>query len=202
MSLKDDLLRVDSPTPEFRLLLPPGWKQYLPDELTEQELLREAKVRLRDAHRPDLAAELIGMTRRAFEQMRRSESLAFYMGLPPDENNVLPLSITVSKRIGPNGGTLDGQVADLIRTKGALPLNDDQVMIRWETQQTHTVGRDKITTQTISYLTPIPGTARREALLFVGVVPHPIQLSRHDEVIESYIYACDVIMSTFAWGPK
>jgi hypothetical protein len=202
MSLKDDLLKSERPIPEYRIMLPPGWTEYLPDNITEQELLREAKIRLRDAHRPDLAAELVGMTKRAFSQMRRTKALAFYMGVPPDEGNVLPLSITVTKRVAANGFTFDSEVADLIRNQGATPLNDDQVVLRWETSQTHTVGRDKITTETISYLTPIPGTERREALMFVGVVPHPFELSRHDSVIESYVYACDVIMSTFSWGKK
>ncbi len=202
MSLKDDLLKSDRMVPEYRLMLPAGWKEYRPDSMNEQELLRDAKIRLRDAHRPDLAAELVGMTKRAFSQMRRTNSLAFYMGLPQDEAAVLPLSITVSKRVAANGLTLDSEVADLIRNHGAQPLNDDQVVIRWETSQTHTVGRDKIATETISYLTPIPGTERREALLFVGVVPHPLELGRHDSVIEAYIYTCDVIMSTFSWGSK
>jgi len=202
MSLKADLLKAATPAPEYRIVLPQGWTEYRPDDLTEQELLRAAKIRLREAHRPDLAAELVGITKRAFAQMRRTDALAFYMGVPSDENGVLPLSITVSKRIAPDGLTLDTQVADLIRNHGAKPLNDDQVVIRWESSQTHTMGKERIATQTISYLTPIPGTARREALLFVGVVPHPIELDRHDTAVESYIYACDVIMSTFTWGSK
>lgn len=203
MSLRDELLGAAAQAvPGYRLLLPPGWDEYRPTESTEADFLKRADAPFRAQNRPDLSAQFRSMLKQAFASMRRTEVLAFYLKLPENDELPLPLSLTVSKRTAPDGGILDPQVAELIREHEAQPLNDDRSMLRWEKGNTHVFGGQRIATRTVSYLTPVPGTARRQALQFAVVVPHPFGMDPEGTPLEQYIFIGDVIMSTFAWEPQ
>jgi hypothetical protein len=202
MSLKDELLGAPRAAPPYQLLLPPDWAAFEPDEQTQSLLLGEAKARFREAHRPDLAAQMMRMATQAFSQMRRNDTIAFYMHRPGQSDDVLPISITVSHRVAPDGQNFDRTVSELIRSQGAQPFDAAKVMIRWAKETVHEVDGERIATHTIAYLTPIPGSMRREALQFAAVVSHPVGMDAESGILRSYILACDAIMATFAWLPE
>lgn len=201
MSLKEELLRTVAAAemPPYQLLLPAGWAEYTPKEATQKLLLDSANARFRAAHRPDLAAQMQRMVAMAFDQMRRNETLAFYMHAPGEDEAVLPISITVTKRRAPDGQTFDATAADLIRNHGAVAFTDDRSMLRWVKDSTHELERERVATLAISYLTPIPGTQRREVLQLAAVIPHPLGMDPESELLSSYAFACDAIVSTFTW---
>ena len=201
MSLRDELIGAPRTLPPFQLVLPSGWREYPADDPSEHALLEQASARLRSQHRPDLNAQLIRASRDAFARMRQSNTIAFYLQTEAPDDQVLPISITASRLVAPDGGTLDAQVSDLIRNHGAQPLNDDLVLIRWQVSSTRQLSDERVGSLAISYLAPIPGTMRREGLQFVAVILHPVGLDADDPGVARLAFVCDAIMSTFAWMP-
>jgi hypothetical protein len=204
MSLRDELLGIPASTsPGYRILIPAGWEEYRPTEETERDFIKRADAPLRSQNRPDLSGQFRSMLRNAFASMRRNEVEVFYLKLPEREDEIpLPLSITVSRRVAASGTTLDTEVAALIRSQGAQGLNEDKTVLRWVSESTQSMGMEKVGTTTISYITPVPGTGRRQALHFAAVIPHPIGMEQEGTLLGEYIYMADVIMSTFAWEPQ
>ncbi len=201
MSLRDELIGASRTLPPYQLVLPAGWREYSADDESEQALLEQANARLRSQHRPDIAAELTRASRDAFARMRQAGTIAFYVQTEAPDEQVMPISITASRLVAPDGGGLDAQVSDLIRNRGAQPLNDDFVLVRWEASSTRRLGTERIGALSISYLAPIPGTMRREGLQFVAVILHPVGLEADDPALAKLTFVCDAIMSTFAWMP-
>ncbi|MET0976621.1 MAG: hypothetical protein ABWX82_13240 [Leifsonia sp.] len=204
--LRAELLRGRADAvPEFSLVLPSGWSEFDATAASEQQLVEQAAARLRAAHRPDMLAQLRALTGRAFSGMRSARTVKFYIQTDAwDDDLVLPLSITASLRTAPDGGTLDTLVADLIRTKGGKPLSGDQRFVRWETQSDIAVGSTTVGQLTTAYVTPVPGTERRQAMQFTAVVVHPTggDYDRSTPVIADMIQLSDAIVSTLAWRTR
>jgi hypothetical protein len=201
MSLKDELLGAPRTLPPYQLVLPAGWREYAAHDDSEQALLEQASARLRSQHRPDLNAQLLHASRDAFARMRQSNTVAFYLQTDAPEDQVMPISLTASRLVAPDGASLDGQVSELIRNRGAEPFNDDMVLVRWQVSSTRQLGEERVGSLAISYLAPIPGTMRREGLQFVAVILHPVGLPADDPGVAKLAFLSDTIMSTFAWMP-
>ena len=58
MTLRDELLGATAAAPAFTLVLPSGWAEYDADERAAEALGELARRRLREAHRPDLLAQV------------------------------------------------------------------------------------------------------------------------------------------------
>lgn len=189
-------------TPEFAVVLPAGWSEFDPTEAVEGDLTGRARERFMQAHRPDLFAELRGMTKRAFAGMRSSQTLKFYIQTEMwADELILPLSLTATLRSQGEGFTLDAGVTDLIRRYGATPLGGDRRFVRWETESTERLGADEVSQFTVSYLTPVPGTERKQALQFtaVAVVPADGSLKQDDPLVRSMFELTDAVVSTLSW---
>ncbi|MEI5585533.1 MULTISPECIES: hypothetical protein [unclassified Agromyces] len=202
MSLRDELTAsVRPPVPPFVLLLPPGWVSVEPTRETFDELLSSVSGRLRAAHRPDLDARFRSLVRRtADEFLRRDPVRLIYQKSVPGER-MLPLSITAARIAGPGGGTLDAQVGELVRSRGARPLDDARVVMRWSSDSTHRIDGGTVRTRSFDYLIAIPGTGRREALVFSAVVPLAAGGAQlDDEAADRFGLLADAIMSTFRWS--
>jgi hypothetical protein len=202
MSLRDELTgSVRASVPPFVLLLPPGWVSVEPTRETFEELLSNVSARLRAAHRPDLDARFRSLVRRTAEEfLRRDPVRVIHQASVPGER-MLPLSITASRVVAPGGATLDAQVGELVRTRGARPLDDARVVMRWTSDASHRVDGGTLRTRSFDYLIAIPGTGRREALVFTAVVPIAAggeQLD--DETADRFGLLADAIMSTFRWS--
>jgi hypothetical protein len=202
MSLRDELTApVRHAVPPFVLLLPPGWVSVEPTRETFDELLGSVSGRLRAAHRPDLDARFRSLVSRTFDEFLRREPvrLIYQKSVPSDR--MLPLSITAARIAGPGGGTLDAQVAELVRSRGARPLDEARVVMRWSADSSHRIDGGTVRTRSFDYLIAVPGTGRREALVFSAVVPLAAggeQLD--DETADRFGLLADAIMSTFRWS--
>ncbi|MFB8387755.1 hypothetical protein ACFC3F_11515 [Microbacterium sp. NPDC055910] len=190
------------PIPEFAVVVPSGWDEFAPTDAAQTELLDKAIERARQAHRPDLAAQLRAYTGRAFAGMRSAETLRFYIQTDSwSDDVVLPLSITASLRRPPAGSTLDAVVTDLIRTKGAVALYDDKRFVRWQSRSTLGLGAGYVQQLSTAYLTPVPGAQRTVALQFTAVVAAPADdtVDLETPFVRSMFDLTDAIVSTLVW---
>lgn len=198
MSLKAQLLGES--TPSFRIALPEGWVRHEPTLETSELLLKQARQRLLQAHRPDLYAQLQGATKSAFSAMKRAEVIAIYMPGPhTPESLYLPLSLTASIRRSPDGAALDAAVAQLIRQKGATRLGEDKRFVTWREDSTQQLAGGSVPTVSVFYLTPIPESGRRRALLFTLSTPRPSGDQETVDFADAAIRLFDSCVSSLVW---
>jgi len=186
--------------PEYTLVLPPGWTRREPNDAVRDGMLEGAKSRLMTANRPDLYAQVMSMLNRSFRDMQRTETVAFFgpeEGAP--DSSFFPASLTASIKRGAAGGSLDAAIAQLIREEGATALGDDKRFLRWEKVSTQVIEGSPVTTTTVLYLTPIPGSGRKRALQFVLAIAHGSDSPEDQEYFESIKDRFDAYLSTFAW---
>jgi hypothetical protein len=201
-SLRDELTgTARPPLPPFVLLLPRGWVSVEPTKAAFADLAGRTSAVLRSVHRPDLDAQLRSMLERAGDEFLRRDPvrLIYPADVPADE--LFPLSITAVRLAAPGGGPLDPHVAALRRDRGARTLGDDGVILRWEEQHAHRVAGGELMVHSFDYLVAVPGTERREALLFSAVIPAAAGGERlDDDTVRAAGVLADAIMSTFRWS--
>ena len=187
-------------TPQFQLMLPVGWVRREPTDQVRDELLGQAKARLMAVHRPDLYAQTLAMTNRMFRDMQRLETVAFF-GPAPDApaEAFLPASLTAAIRRGDNGASLDDDIAALIRDRGATSLGGDKRFVRWEQRRTEQFEGSPVSTTTVLYIIPVPGSGRRRALQFTLVIPHGEETPEDEAMAEGIKTMFDAHLSTFSW---
>lgn len=188
--------------PDFALMLPAGWIRRPPDDETEQAIIASLQRRLMDAHRPDLYGRLRSQVREAFANMRKVSTLAIFMpGDDVPESAVLPVSLTASIQHAEPGQNLDGFVRDAIAHSGATPLLGDKRTLRVERTTTESLDGEPLRVTTVAYLTPVPGSQRRRALVLSLVVLRPIDVSDEDEFFVQMLGLFDLCVSTLVWLP-
>jgi hypothetical protein len=198
MSLKAQLLGERQP--KFRIALPDGWVRHEPTLETSEQLLRAARSRLMEAHRPDLYAQISAATKSAFSAMKRAEVIALFMPGPQTPDSLyLPISLTASIRRGPDGASLDSTVAQLIREKGARALGEDKRFVTWRQDSVQELAGGSVPTVSVFYLTPIPESGRKRGLLFTLSTPRPDGDPETVDYAEAAITLFDHCVSTLVW---
>lgn len=187
--------------PSFRLLLPAGWTRHAIDADEERALLARMRERLKPLGRPDLDFQLTAGVRAAFRELRAKDGIALFLPTDVPEASAVPMSLSAVRLTGPEGRSLDEQVAGLFRDHGATFLGDDHAIVRWRRTHPRLAGADRLGTEQVNHLIPVPATGRRIAvLLSTAIVRDP------DEPIEgvdldTLVALADAIASTFAWSP-
>lgn len=201
-SLRDDLVGAAGalPVPPFALLLPRGWVSHEATPDTFGDLARRVSAVLRSRHRPDLDARVRTMLERASTELMRRDPVRLILqeGVPPEET--VPLSIVIVRTTDPDGAPLDRRVHELVRTRGARPLDDDATILRWSSDGRLQLPDGTATVRSFNYLVAIPGTGRRQALLVTGVLPIAAGETLDDGDIEGVQAFMDAVVSTFQWG--
>ncbi|MGR0221147.1 hypothetical protein [Agromyces sp. ZXT2-6] len=201
-TLRDELTgSIRRDVPPFVLLLPRGWVSVEPTKEAFAEIAARSSAVLRANHRPDLDAQFRDLLDRAADEFLRRDPvrMIFQSGVPDEE--LFPLSITALRLSAPDGGPLDAHVAALRRDRGARALGDDRVILRWEQEDAQRVPGGEVAVRSFDYLIAIPGSERRQALLFSAVVPLAAAGERlDDETVRAAGVLADAIMSTFRWS--
>jgi hypothetical protein len=188
--------------PEFAMMLPEGWIRLDADDAARDELLERVRARLMAAHRPDLWAAARASVTEAFTALQRSQGVAVMLQVDGGDGvPFIPASVTAAMQSAPDGGSLDDLVAALI-TRGATPLGGDTRFIREESRETRTEGGVRLGVTTVRYLTPVPGTGRRRALLLTAVMPHEPGTPDDDPLLSATRFAVDAHVSTLRWLPR
>ena len=191
-----------TPDPDFMLILPPDWVRREVNEQEQARMLAKVRGRLLEAHRPDLYGKMRAMLDEAFTQMRKVSTVALFS--PADdapEGAFLPASLTASIQHAEPGQTLDGYVRAAIQSDGATPLFDDKRIMRVERETSDTIDGEQVLTTTIAYLTPVPGSGRRRALLLTAVIVRPPEAPADDLPLLQMKALFDVCVSTLTWVP-
>lgn len=97
------------------------------------------------------------------------------------------------------GQTLDDLVRGLIQQNDATPLLGDKRTLRFETERSVRVGTDTIISHSVVYMTPVPGSARKRALVLVAGFGRPVDMSSDADVIQATRFLLDACVSTLTW---
>lgn len=188
------------PVPAYRLLLPEGWEEIPADRAGVDELIRRTSGVFRAQHRPELDAEMRTLLELAYRKMQQANAFALYLQTSPATEASLPMSIVASVTEGQFGGTLDRQVAQLHRDRGAEFLTDDRSIVRWEAPVSPRKEVEGAGAHVVDYLIPVPGSGRRKALQFTTTIPVPAGIDIDVQpVVEALVLLSDLLISTFTW---
>lgn len=184
---------------DFAMELPRGWSRFDIDGGREI-LLAGMKKRFLEAHRPDLFADAKATFDKAFEGMRKNGVFAFFApasGAP--ESTVIPASINASIRTGAPGSPLDKVVHDAIKRFGAKPLFGDPRTLRFERERLVELGGESVVNHSLVYLTPVPGTQRREALQLVAGFARTLDIEPDSPAMVATRALLDSCVATLSW---
>lgn len=188
--------------PDFELKLLPGWERHVPDDADFSTLDSALRDRFMQMNRPDLHAATRAQLRQAFDSMQKNRVIAYYAATADVDNAFyIPGSIVVSERSSQTGGPMDDVVTHAIREFGAAPLFGDKRFIRFERESSKEVDGGTMLINTITYMTPIPGSKRRRSLQFVASFGRPGDMPADDGKVLGWKAAFDICISTLRWVP-
>ncbi|GAA2987839.1 hypothetical protein JOD63_002083 [Microbacterium terrae] len=187
--------------PEFRLSLPAGWTMYDTSGETERALLDRAKVRLREAHRPEVYAVLEGHVTRTLAAARKQGAFVMIMaGEDAPRWSTVPISVLGTITRGDGDVSLDAMVADAVERRGARALDGSKQFLRWTDRRTVELSGETAGAFTVVYLTPVPGSRRTQALQLTATLVHPTDVDPvTDDHMSLWLELLDSHMLTFAW---
>lgn len=186
--------------PEFDLTLPPGWTRRDVDEATYESMLTDLRRRLMQQHKPQAYAQVRPLFQQAFESMQREGAFAFFAPAEPDPDTLwLPASIVASVRRAEPGETLDPFVRSLIQHDGATPLRGDKRTLRFERERTTRIETETVISESVYYLTPVPGTGRRRALQLVAGFGRSVDTPADDEHVVAMKFLFDATVASLRW---
>jgi len=201
VSLREQL--GGTPDPDFALVLPPGW---IRRDVTEQEqdrMLAGIRGRLLEANRPDLYARMRGLVHDAFTQMRTVSTVAmFTAGDSAPDSAYMPASLTATIQHAEPGQNLDAYVRSAITSDGATPLLGDKRIMRVERETSESLDGEQMLVTTVVYMTPVPGSERRRALLLTLVILRPTDAPADDAPLVQMKTLFDVCVSSLTWFPR
>ncbi len=183
------------------MILPPGWVLYDTSEQTERDLLEQARVRLRDAGRPETYALLSEHVKRALAAARKQGAFMMIMaGDEAPEWATVPVSILGTLVKGAPGISLDAMVADAVERRGARALHDSRQFLRWVDERKVELSGETAGAYTVVYLTPIPGSRRAQALQLTATLVHPVDTDpTADPAMASWLELLDAHVATLTW---
>lgn len=184
---------------DFSIELPRGWSRFDIDD-GHDVLLAGMKKRFLEGHRPDLFAEAKVTFDKAFDGMRKNGVIAFFAPASDDPDSVvIPASINASIRTGEAGQSLDKMVRDAIQRFGARPLFGDPRTLRFERERLVDLGGESVVNHSLIYLTPVPGTQRRQALQLVAGFARTLDIEADAPAMVATRALLDSCVATLTW---
>lgn len=198
MTLRDEI--GVRPDPEFDLVLPPGWARHGLEDGSYDALLAQLKRRCFENHQPQVYAEMKAHLEQSFADMRKAGVIAYFTATDPGPDTLaIPASINASIKHAEPGTNLDDLVRSLIRDQGAEPLLGDKGTLRFETERNVRVGTDTIVNHSVVYMTPVPGSKRRRALVLVAGFARPLDVSVDSESMNAHRFLFDAVAASLTW---
>ncbi|MBO9625082.1 MAG: hypothetical protein J7484_01755 [Microbacterium sp.] len=201
ISLREQL--GGTPDPDFTLMLPPGWVRREVTDDEQERMLTKVRGRLLEAHRPDLYGRMRQLVTEAFTQMRKVSTVAmFTAGDSAPDSAYMPASLTATIQQADPGENLDAYVRAAIASDGATPLLGDKRIMRVERESSQTLDGEPMLVTTVVYMSPVPGSERRRALLLTLVIMRPPEAPADDAPLLQMKALFDLCVSTLTWIPR
>lgn len=195
--LREELMG-EIPT-SFRVLLPPGWRQFGVDDESRAALEALIRDRLKPAGRPDVDAQLRSMVRRYWARLKHTRAVALYMPTEQATSVPLPMSIVASRYSAAVGRSLESDLRTSVGaevTRVDLPAGP---VLRWTSTSNRVDGDDAVRSLTIGHVFPVPGDDPRHGMMFVTGIPH-LANGETDLLLDPLTYLADAIAETFRWS--
>ncbi|MFV0408060.1 MAG: hypothetical protein ACK5LN_14780 [Propioniciclava sp.] len=186
--------------PPYQMLIPAGWQAFDLSLHDERAIVAQAVLRLRSNGRGDLAPHLTHQVGQALTTLRRQNGFAYAIaGETSPTWAIGSASLVGVRRDATPDLPLDTVVTDAITRHGGAPLGGDERFVRWTTRRTVTLEGEEVTTTTINYLTPVPGSRRTQALQWSATVTHAADVAAEDPVLETWNLLFDTHVASFTW---
>lgn len=155
--------------PDFVIDLPAGWSRRDVTSDSMDSLLESLKRQFMQAHQPQMYGTMKRLVGEAFAGMKQSGAVAFYAPVDaPEGTFLMPVSIIARVRRAEGGSSLDSYVRQLIDQRSAKPLFEDMRTLRYEEKTEVRLEGEAFINNSVTYLTPIPGSSRKRAVEFVA----------------------------------
>lgn len=186
--------------PDFAFDLPKGWAMRPATAEVEQDVQKRLTRRLMQAGRPELLAQLRPMVSKAYEKMAGARAVATIGPFEDSEDMVLvPGSMIATIRHSSPELSMDQLAQIAIRKHGAEALFGDPRIMRFGSSRTEGLGGESAIVETITYLTPVPGTKREAVLQLTASFTRPVDSPEDDEPAQMIRLLFDSIVSTLRW---
>lgn len=197
MGLREQLgLAAD---PEFVIDLPSGWSRRDTGADSMELLLESLKTQFMQAHQPQMYATMKRLVGEAFDGMRQAGAVAFYAPIDaPAGSFSMPASIIARIRRAEGGTSLDSYVRQLIQQRGAVPLFGDPRTLRYEDKAEVRLEGEVLINNSVTYLTPVPGSSRKRAVEFVASLISPTQ-GENGDWVAAQKSLIDLCISSLRW---
>lgn len=185
--------------PDFVIDLPSGWSRRDTGSDSMELLLESLKRQFMQAHQPQMYATMKRLVGEAFDGMRQTGAVAFYAPVDaPEGTFLMPASIIARIRRADGGASLDSYVRQLIEQRGATPLFDDRRTLRYEDKTEVRIEGEAFVNNSVTYLSPVPGSSRKRAVEFMASLISPTQGANADW-LAAQKSLIDLCVSSLRW---
>lgn len=188
-----------SKDPDFVIDVPEGWSRRDVTSDSMDSMLESLKSQFMRAHQPAMYTSMKRLVAEAFEGMKQSGAVGFYAPVDaPEGTFLMPASIIARIKRTEGGASLDSYVRSLIDQRGAEQLFGDPRILRYEERTAVRVEGDEFINNSVTYLSPIPGSSRKRAVEFVASL---ISLPRDEnpEWLAGQKSLIDLCISSLRW---
>lgn len=199
-SLRQELLGLGT-LPSMRMLLPAGWRSVALTDDGMQELTDRLRDVFMRAHRPDLDVALTASISRWVRELRAQGGRYAVLPIDLPQEGALPMSLTVSVISEMGEAPLEDWVVAKIRSGTTRFLDEERTVLAWFASESGRGEAEGVTTDAHSYLIPIPGTRRRQAVLLVGMHLVPADMGPEAPRKEAAQVLFDTIALALDWAP-
>lgn len=188
-----------SKDPDFVIDLPEGWSRRDVTSDSMDAMLESLKSQFMRAHQPAMYTSMKRLVAEAFAGMKQSGAVGFYAPIDaPEGAFLMPASIIARIKRAEGGASLDSYVRTLIDQRSAEKLFGDPRTLRYEERTVVRVEGQEFVNNSVTYLSPIPGSSRKRAVEFVASL---VSLPRdeNEEWLAAQKSLIDLCVASLRW---
>jgi hypothetical protein len=198
-SLRAELFGATRRTPEFALLLPPGWQRQPADADVLVDLLRAKLERLPDVNPSVLDSIEELRTLASAEAGQQRGVIGVLAPADASSDDFTPMTISLAWLESPAGVRITTLARDLVERRDAAPMDSQNAILRWVDREVEQIDGTRVHTVHPSYLIRVPGAVDRALLIRATILGGAESARLDEELISTMILLSDGIVATFRW---